>query len=332
MSQVPALDLASVYLKAGQNASAVQTLQSSLRLHPDEPQALRLIAVAYLRLDDYGSAKSAAERALRFGPRDAPTVLLLAMAHLGLQENDAAVGLFNEALKLDPNSAEANLQLGLFYVKQRKKLDDAIRLLTKAHALQPKLAGTCAALGSAYLETGNARQAAASLETAVALAPGTAEPYYLLASAYKQLHDDQKAAQALAAFQVRKNAESDQRAQEMRSRADYEAGVNLLSSTDRLDEAYELLAKAAGERPGFDAAYYRMAQVSYLKGDSKGALAAIRTAMGINSLEPEYYFVLARCLEQSDPRGALAAIEKAMALRPGVPDFEELLRELKARP
>ena len=323
--------LASLYLQVGQNQGAVETLKPYLQSHPDAPKALRLLAVAYLREEEYTQAKDAAQRALRTGLRDPATLEVLAMAELGLQATDTAVTLFREALKLDTNSLEANLQLGLLYAKRHQNLQEAVVLLEKARTLQPNLAGTHAALGSAFLEAGDPRQAATSLETAIKLDPDAAEPYYLLVSAYRQLHQDGKAEAALAAFQSHKRAEADQRALEMRSRADYEAGVNLLANTDQLDKAYELLAKAVKERPTFDPGYYRMAQVSYLKGEIRNALASIREALRLNPLEPEYYYVLARCLEDTDPRGALGAIERAVGFRPGVPDFEDLLRELKSK-
>ena len=177
----------------------------------------------------------------------------------------------------------------------------------------------------------DARQAADSLETATQLAADSPEPYYVLASAYRQLHEDDKADAALKAFNARKKTDADQRAREMRSRADYEEGVNLLSNTDRLDKAYESLAKAVSELPTFDPGYYRLAQVSYLKGDLQNALASIRRALQLNPLEPEYYYVLARCLEDTDPPASLEAIRKAIGFRPGVPDFEDLLRELNSK-
>jgi len=330
-SEANRLTLASLYLKIGQNHGAVDTLQGYLRTHPGASKVLRLLSVAYLREEDYSAAKGAAERALRLGQRDSAGVQVLAMAHLGLQDTDSAERLFREALKLDPNSVEANFQLGLLYTKQRKNLEEAIRRLEKARALQPDLAGAYIALGSAFLESGNARHAADSLETAVKLTPDSAEPYYVLASAYRKLHEDGKAEAALAAFQSRKQAEADRRAREMRGRAYYEEGVNLLSNTDQLDKAYEALAKAVTELPAFDAAYYRMAQVSYLKGDLRNGLASVREALRLNPLEAEYYYVLARCLETADPRAAREAVEKAAAIRPGVADFEELLRELKGK-
>jgi len=242
----------------------------------------------------------------------------------------SAERLFREALKLDPSSMEANLQLGLLYSKQGKNFPEAIRLLERARALQPNLAGTYAALGSAFLASGNARRAANSLETAVKLAPDVAEPYYLLASAYRKLHEDEKSEAALKVFNTHTKAGADLRAREMRSRAYYEQAVNLMSNTDQMDKAYELAAKAVNELATFDPGFYRMSQISYLKGDLPNALVSIREALRLNPLEPEYYFVLARCLESTDPRAALEAVEKAVAFRPGVPDFEDLLRELRS--
>jgi tetratricopeptide (TPR) repeat protein len=330
-SEANRLSVASLYLKAGRNQDAVQICQQYLHSHPDAPKTLRVLALAYLRKEDYSAARDTAERALRLGPRDSAGVQVLAMAELGLQASDSAERLFREALKLDPNSEEANFQLGLLYAKQRENLPEAIRFLEKARTLRPKLAGTYTALGSAFLGSGNAQQAASSLETAVKLAPNSTESYYLLASAYRQLHQDNKAEAALAAFNTRKKEDADQRAREMRSRADYEEGVNLLSNSDQLDKAYASLAKAVSALPTFDPGYYRMAQVSYLKGDLKNALTSIREAISLNPFEPEYYFVLARCLEDSDPRAALEAIEKAVSFRPGVQDFEDLLRDLKVK-
>lgn len=324
------INLASLYLKLGQNGIAVDTLKIYLQAHPNAPKTLRLIAVAYLRQEDYAAAKDAAERALSSGARDSAGVQMLAMAQLGLGATDSAEALFREALRLDANSVEANLQLGLLYTKQRRSLNEAIRLLEKARSLQPELAGTYAALGSALLQAGDARQAATQLETTVRLAPASPDAYYLLATAYRQLHDDTKAEAALASFEAHKKADAEQRAREMRSRTSYEEGVNLLSNTNELDKAYASLSKAANELPTFDPAYYRMAQISYLKGDIPHALTSIREALRLNPLEAEYYYVLARCLEGIDRHAALEAIEKAVSFKPGVPDFEDLIRELKS--
>jgi tetratricopeptide (TPR) repeat protein len=330
-SEEGALSLASMSLQVGQNQAAVAALTQFLESHPDAPRSLRMLALAYLRQEDYSSAKKTAERALRVSAADASILEVLGMAELGLQSATAGEGHLKQALELNPNSPEANLQLGLLWAKERRNLPQAIQLLEKARVLQPKIAGTYAALGSAFLASGNPQRAIENLETAIRLAPQISDSYYLLATAERTLYQDEKAAQSLAAFNKWKKEEADRRAGEMRARADYEEGVNLLSNSDQLDKAYAALEKAAKEMPGFDPAYYRLAQVSYLKGNYEEAIVSIRKALALNPLEPEYHFVLARCLEDKDPKIALAAIEKALRLRPGVPDFEELHRELLAK-
>lgn len=330
-SEANLVSLASLYLRVGRNQNAIQTLQPFLKAHPDARKIQSLLAAADLRDEQYAAARDLAEQALRTG-RDAALVEILAMAELGLQDTASAERLFQEALALNPDSAEADLQLGRLYVNQRKRLPEAISLLKKARTLAPNLAGIDATLGSAFLNSGDGQQAVAALESAIKTDPKNAGSYYLLASVYRQLHEEDKAQVALAAFNTHKKAEAEQRALEMRGRADYEEGVNLLANTDQLDKAQASFSKAIGELPAFDPAYYRLAQVSYLQGNIQGALQSIRQAIARNPFEPEYYFVMARCLQESDPDGAIESIQKAIGLRPGVQDFEDLLHELKAHP
>jgi len=325
------ISLASLYLKAGRNQDAIQLLQGYLQSKPMSAKALRLLSTAYLRKEDYAAAKETAEKALKAGTRDSAALELLAMADLGLQESDAAERLFLEALKLNSKSIEANYQLGLLYTKQHKDLPEAVRLLQTARSIQPNLAGIDTALGAALLGAGKISQAVDALEMATKTATNEPESYYLLATAYRRLNETEKADTALASFNALKKAEADRRAREMRGKADYEEGVNLLSNSDQLDKASAALSKALEEMPDFDPAYYRMAQVSYLKGDLPQALTSIRHAIKLNPFESEYYFVLARCLEDSDSKAALEAIDNAVSLRPGVQDFEDLSRELKLK-
>jgi tetratricopeptide (TPR) repeat protein len=331
-SQTARLSLAELYLRSGRNRDAVDTLRDFLQTHPESGETLRLLALAYVRKGDYANAKEAAEQALRRVPDHAPTIEVLAMAHAGLQDEAGAERLFRQALNLDPKSIEANYQLGLLLVRAHKDLPDAIRFLEKARTAKPDLTGIDLALGSAYLENGKSLQAISFLQSATRSDTDPAEAYYLLASAFRQVNQPGQADQALAAFNGAKKSSAARRAREMQAQADYQQGVNLLTNSNNLDGAYAALSKAASQLPDFDLAYYRMAQVAYLKHDLAGALSSIRHAINLNSLEPEYYFVLARCLEESDPRAALEAIESAVRLKPGVADFEELrqtLRDLK---
>ncbi len=328
-SESARLALGELYLRSGRNQDAVETLKDFLQACPQSGNALRLLALAYVRKEDYPNAKEAAAQALRLSPDQASTVEVLAMAHAGMQDEPEAERLFRHALDLDPKSVEANYQLGLLFVRAHRNLPEAIRFLQQARATKPHLTGLDLALGAAYLESGKPLQSLPLLQSAVKSDAEPAEAYYLLASAYRQASLPDLAGQALAAFNAAKKESASRRARQMRAQADYQQGVDLLANSDNLDGAYSALSKAAAQLPDFDLAYYRLAQVAYLKQDSAGALKSIRRALSLNPLEPEYYFVLARCLEESDPRAALEAIENAVRLKPGVSDFEELDQKLR---
>lgn len=317
--------LAAQYLQTGQNRKAADMLAGYLQVHPGSARLRSLLAAAYLGQEDFEAAK----RALGGNPADPAALLLLGMAELGLQDPVAAERLFREVLTRQPDSVDANFQLGMLYAKQDGHLREAIRLLVKARELKPDLAGVHTALGSAMLSDGKPAEAAKELESAIRLDPESAESYYVLADADRQLHRAAKADEDLAQFQRLQAAAADRRAREMRSRAYYEQGVELLVNTEQVDRAYQLFRKAVEETPALDAGYYRMAQVEYLRGELRQALSNIQKALELNSLEPEYHYVRARCLQWADREAALKSVKKAIELKPGVPDFGELRTELE---
>jgi tetratricopeptide (TPR) repeat protein len=183
-AEAPRLELATLYLKLGQNHNASALLLEYATAHPKSVATLRLLALSYLREENYTAAKDYAQRV----PGDAATTEVLGMAQLGLQDPKAAALSFQKAIKLDPNLADASFQLGLLYVNARENLPEAIRLLETARALKPDIAGIHTALGSAFLQSGKPSEAAAELEIAVKLDPESAESFYQLADAYRKLN------------------------------------------------------------------------------------------------------------------------------------------------
>jgi tetratricopeptide (TPR) repeat protein len=331
-SESDRLSIATTYLQKGRNRNASQTLQEYLKTHKGSAAAFELLATAYLRQEDYPPAKIAASQALISAPNDATALYLLAMAEMGLQNPAEGERLLLASLKLAPGSAETNFQLGLLYTKRRKHLPEAIVLLEKARTKEPGSAAIETALGSAFLESGKLEDAVRCLESAAKLAPGSGEPWYLLADAFRRLHREPKADEALLHFNEVNLVVAGQRAREMRSRSLYEEGLQILTTSEdpvQLDKAAALFQQALHELPMFDAGYYRLAQLNYMKGDLPTALASIRMALKLNDLEPEYYYVQAKCLETVDRPSALESIRRAIALRAGVTDFEELLHELE---
>jgi tetratricopeptide (TPR) repeat protein len=331
-SESDRITLATIYLQSGRNRNAFDALQEFLKTYKGSAASFKLLATAYLREEDYEQAKVAAAQASVSAPNDATALYLLAMAELGLQNAEQGQSLLLASLKLDPAAAETNFQLGLLYAKKREYLPEAIVMLEKARAKESGSGAIETALGSAFLASNRLEDAVRCLESAAKIAPNNGEPWYLLADAYRRLHQELKADEALRHFNEASNRSASQRVREMRRRAFYEEGLKILTASEDpvlLNKAAGLFRQAIQELPGFDAGYYRLAQLDYIKGDLPGALASIRAALKLNNLEPEYYYVQAKCLETMDRPSALESIRKAIALRAGVPDFEQLLHELE---
>src|SRR5258708_40157351 len=64
-SEADRISLATLYLMAGQDRRAVETLRDYSRSHPNSSKVWRLLATAYLRQGDYTSAQGCAAKAPR---------------------------------------------------------------------------------------------------------------------------------------------------------------------------------------------------------------------------------------------------------------------------
>jgi tetratricopeptide (TPR) repeat protein len=112
---------------------------------------------------------------LRLASRDAP---------------DRAISLFEKALALDPEYAQAWAGLGGAYqlkgtfLNLPELLEKAITCEERALALDRDLADAHTWLGAALLSLGRVDEATASLERAIALEPGQARPWSMLARAH----------------------------------------------------------------------------------------------------------------------------------------------------
>jgi tetratricopeptide (TPR) repeat protein len=98
------------------------------------------------------------------------------------------------ALKIAPNSADINFLLGYLYFL-KKDFSAAQGFLVKAVTADPRNAQALTLLGRVRLHTGDSVAAKATLEDAVATDPDYWMAHYLLADAYLQQHEYEKARQ-----------------------------------------------------------------------------------------------------------------------------------------
>jgi tetratricopeptide (TPR) repeat protein len=178
-------------------------------------------------------------------------------------------------------------------------------------------------LGSVEIKLGRFSEAVEHLQAALDSAPDYAEAYFLLADGLRKSGQAGQSAEAMKRFQSLNAAAADRKQRETRGQDLYQQGMDLLSKED-LGKAYEAFRQAVEISPQLDSAHYRMAQIDNLSGNNRRALESIRQALQLNPFEPEFYFVLARCLEDTDVAGALDAAAKAVSLNPAVADFHNL--------
>ena len=103
-----------------------------------------------------------------------------------------AVKWLNQCLEKDPNRPNAWQMLGLIAFRN-DRYEEAVRLLGKAEEVNSKLVGVHEDLATAYLEMGKPKLAVAALEGSLENSRSRENHYSLLAEAYSQLQEYEKA-------------------------------------------------------------------------------------------------------------------------------------------
>lgn len=142
-----------------------------------------------------GEAFDVAEDLVQTHKQNLGAVCLLAKLHRRAGNEIVARDLLGRVLEIDPNFAEAYFDLGQFELKSGNH-DEAERLLQRCLANDPKNLDAHAALAESQLAQGKAAEATKPLELLVSKAPGVAEFWTQLGTAYTQANRWQEAVRA----------------------------------------------------------------------------------------------------------------------------------------
>ena len=327
----PALALASILSHCGQDKQAIEVLEALLKTNSKSLPAIRLLCRVHLQDGKYDLALRLAEEHVRLATGDSYGPYLLGLSHRGLGHFEKARDEFERSVALDPSFSDAYAQLGLLYSSDYATFPRAVENLRKAVELGLTSPDVRKDLGFALLKVGRYQEAVEQLVAALQDKPNFEEPYYLLADAYRKLGMRQEAASALERFQsLRSKTQETQNAareQEDQAQAHYQEGEDSLFQ-DQPGEAYSYFLKALRISPDMHSALHRLAQIDFLRGDVQRAEDRIRQAIQLYQLDPEYYFLLTKCLEQRDLAAAIDAIRTAIDLSPAVANFHNLLANL----
>jgi len=156
-------------------AQAAQFAADAQKQHPDDPRFPRLQASALNAAGDRAKAIEILEGATRAFPRDTVSQLALADVYSKANRKVDAERTARQVLTLEPNNADAMNYLGFMLADRGEKLDEAIKLVSRALEIDPNNGAFLDSLGWAYFRKGNVAEAEKYLSAAADKLPQNAD-------------------------------------------------------------------------------------------------------------------------------------------------------------
>ena len=191
--------LASAHIRAGDEDRGKQLLQQIEAMNIS-PAAVHLLEGMLLyRSKLYDEAERELQQALRLDPKSAPTLAALGRLRLRVNGDPAAIDLLQRALAIQPQDAESNYQLGVLLSRNNQE-ERGRFYLQRALEQRANFPDPMYFLGKLELSQDHAASAVQYLERASRLAPHQENITFLLARAYKESGQDERAKVTLAEF------------------------------------------------------------------------------------------------------------------------------------
>ncbi len=187
-------DLGALRYEAKDWTGAADAFRACLKLRPDDLAALHGLAECLLRMYRYAEATLAFEACRRLAPERLSFARSLCHCLAETGRLSEAESLIQDCLARDPNASSSLLMLAAIRHRQFR-LDDELQLTQAAAALDPHSFAACARLALANWNCGNLEQALAGRERA--LATGPTDPNLLGNLTWLALHDPNQSGESL---------------------------------------------------------------------------------------------------------------------------------------
>jgi predicted TPR repeat methyltransferase len=189
-----AVSMAIVFLKDGQLEDAERLLRAVLDIAPDHPVALHYSGVVAHQQKRSDEGIALIERSLQADPSKADWHSNLGIVLKAVGRLDEAMAAYERAIDLDPRHAKARNNLG---VLQRAKglAAEAEASYREAIRLNPQYGEAYHNLGTLLWNLRRVREAVLAFNRALVLGPAEPETQRLLAGAYCELGEPEKAVQ-----------------------------------------------------------------------------------------------------------------------------------------
>jgi tetratricopeptide (TPR) repeat protein len=177
------------YIRFRQNKpqSSLQLYNDAVKLKGPTADDLKIVALDYVLLNDYNDAARYLEKALAIDPANIEAYYHLGRVRYQQNQFDLAIIAFQEVLERDPANVKAEDNLGLS-LQAKNEIDAAVAAYRKAihldenvsvHSGQPYLD-----LGTLLAESNRTKEAVPLLIRAAAIDPKNAGAHYQLAKTY----------------------------------------------------------------------------------------------------------------------------------------------------
>lgn len=331
--------LAPVHLREKNTDRAIEALETYLRNHANDMQAVMLLASAHMSQGRYARSAALMQEALKRA--DQPEMRsILGVSLLGAGKFALAASELEATLKRDPTQVQAGVALAGLYLKSGQS-DKAIPVIDGMIKRQPDNAGLHDLLGAARAAKGDAAGARAAFDQAAKLAPTFVSPRLNLA----RLDIDQKAYDAAQAkletilLADGKNAEASlemarllsgrgqaEEAQRWLEKADDYSGQNLAAGTQlvefhlarsRPDLAAEALKRLQAKAPEALIVLLTQAKVQIAAGDRSAARTTLTRAATLAAFDAAALVQVASLqMRAGNVKGAGYALDKALSEKP----------------
>jgi len=323
------------------HTNAIGLFQESLRLRPDNPDALAQMGLVYGKLRQHDKAVEVFTQAMSADPNNYQVSFGLGQAYIKLNKPEQAIAPLEQCAKTNPNFPDAFYNLGLAY-QSVGQLENAARSFEQFVKINPGPAWTgLNQLGSIYMELNQYDKAIGAFQEVVKDNPQDLKAHYNLAQAHDNMRQYDQAATHYRKlielnpkdagsyynllFRLYNKAEdygnAVQVSQEILSQAPddpqnhYNLGYVYLKQED-LPNALASFQKALELKPDFDLAYSQIGYVHFKQKNYAEAVDALTKFTEITPDNPDAFYLLGTSyLQLKRYERALKPLEKCVELK-----------------
>lgn len=306
--------IALLYEELNQNDKAIRRYEQNLVEFPGDFPTYERLAALYLQMRDFPRAQQVLQKAVEL-PEAQPVLRKMLGQSLAAQGNRiAAINWYKQYLAQAPADSGAWCELGAVYF-QEEHYQEAIDVLKKAVAVQPKNEECLITLGTCYTRTGDLAASAGPLEQARQINKYDVRVLSQLALCYRAQHDTQRLSGVLRDWSI---------AEPKNSKPKFELG-DMFVGEQKYRDAIPLLESACGMDSANAEIHLSLAKSYEKTGNEANRLLHLKRAIACSPVNAEAMFEFGRFLSgRNQMELARPYFLKAVSMEPGnaVAQFE----------